>query len=130
MDSCIFCKIGAHEIPAHTIWEDDFYIAFLDLRPVNPGHLLIVPKLHIPYVFDMAGPDYTELFQVAKKIAGPLREATGCKRVGLSIEGFGVDHAHVHLIPLNQANEMNPERAREMLQKELEKMAKTIKNHL
>ena len=123
----IFTRIINRELPAHIVWENDKYIAFLSIQPVNPGHLLVVPKKEIGYIFDMNDEDYKEIMITAKRLAGPLQKATNAKRIGLSVEGFGVDHVHVHLIPINEMNEMDPHRVREASQEDLAAMCEKIK---
>ena len=127
MADCIFCKIARREIPANIVWEDDEFVAFLDVKPINPGHLLIIPKDHADTVFAMADEDYAAIFPAAKRLAEPLRRAAGAKLIGHPVEGFGVAHAHVHLVPLNGPGELNPERARAAEAGELKEMAEKIK---
>lgn len=130
MPDCIFCKIAAHEIPAHTAWENERFIVFADVRPVNPGHLLIVPKDHVEVVFAMDDARYTEAFAIAKTLSAPLKRATDAKRIGLAVEGFGVDHAHIHLIPLHGPHELNPDRAEAADPKDLAEMVEKIKSQI
>ncbi len=111
MENCIFCKFVNNEAVHSRIWEDDVSIAFLDLYPVNPGHILLVPKVHIDYIFDLDESLYHRLWDNAKKLAGPLKEVAGSKRVGIAVEGFGVPHVHIHLVPINRGNELDPNRA-------------------
>jgi histidine triad (HIT) family protein len=130
MPDCIFCKIAAKEIPAHVVWENEKFLAFADVRPVNPGHLLIIPKDHVDLIFDLPDDRYAEIFMIAKRLSAPLKRATDAKRIGIAIEGFGVAHAHLHLVPLNGPNELNPERARAMDEKEIEAITKKIKDQI
>lgn len=130
MDDCIFCKILSGAAPAHKVWENENFFAFLDINPVNPGHLLLIPKQHIDYVFDLEEPLYAELFQVAKQLAAPLQKAMGTKRIGVVIEGFSVAHLHVHLVPINSVNELNPTRARRATPEELTAVASRIRDEL
>jgi len=109
--SCIFCRIAQGESPAHVVWQDDLFLAFLDVRPINPGHLLLIPRQHVDYLFELDDALYGPLFARAKDLAGPLRQATGCGRVGVAIEGYGVPHAHIHLVPINGPLELDPNRA-------------------
>lgn len=125
--SSIFTKIINRELPAHIVWENDNYIAFLSIRPVNPGHLLVVPKKETGYIFDLPDEEYKEILMTAKFLAHPLQQATGAKRIGLSAEGFGVDHIHVHLIPINNINEMDPNREKDASNEELQAMAEKVK---
>jgi histidine triad (HIT) family protein len=127
MPDCIFCKIIKKDIPATLVWEDEKFLAFLDVRPVNPGHLLLIPKEHIAYIFDIPQPLYNELFETAKVLSTPLQKAMSSVKVGLVVEGFGVPHAHVHLIPINHAHELDSSRATPMADDELAKIAQKIK---
>lgn len=124
----IFEKIIAREIPAYIIWEDEKHIAFLDIKPINPGHLLIVPKKVVGDVLDMNNQEYTDLFLKAKNLAVSLRKATNAKRIGYVVEGFGVEHVHIHLIPINAIYELDHRRAYNASKEELEEMAENIKN--
>lgn len=126
MEDCIFCKIIEKKMPANIVYEDEKYISFLTLEPINPGHLLIVPKDHSSYVFDIEEPIYSELFVLSKKIAKALKDVTDAKRIGLAIEGFGVDHTHIHLVPVNSGNELDPNRGKPAAESELEDMANEI----
>jgi len=127
MDDCIFCKIAKGEIDCAKVYEDEKFFAFLDVRPLNPGHTLLIPKKHADYVFEIDEPLYSELFQTAKKLSKPIQNAAKSKRIGISIEGFGVPHAHVHLIPINNVNEIDPNRARKASPEELSSVAGKIK---
>ena len=127
MDGCIFCKIARGEIDAEKIYEDEKFFAFLDVKPVNPGHALLIPKKHIDNIFDIEEPLYSEFFQAAKKLSQPIKNAVDSRRVGISIEGFGVPHAHIHLVPINKGYELDPNRAKPATPEELKKVAEKIK---
>lgn len=126
MEDCIFCKIIKGEIPCLKIYEDRDFLAFLDVKPINPGHTLLVPKKHDDYLFDLTDIHYASVLLKAKDLAKLLKDKLNPKRVGLVVEGFGVAHVHVHLIPINQANELNPERAKLATMEELEAIAKKL----
>jgi histidine triad (HIT) family protein len=130
MADCIFCSIIAKEIPSYNIWEGERFFAFLDLRPVNPGHLLIIPKQHIENIFDMPDGLYEELFKNAKALSAPLQKAMGSVRVGMVVEGFGVPHVHLHLIPINHPGEIDSSRAHAMPAEELVEIAEKIKKEV
>ncbi len=130
MDGCIFCKIAEGEIDVPKIYEDEKFFAFLDAKPINPGHTLLIPKSHVDYIFDVEEPLYSELFETAKKLAGPIRDAVQSKRIGISVEGFGVPHAHVHLVPINKGFELDPNRAKTANPKELLEIADKIKKEI
>src|SRR3989344_8775786 len=108
---CIFCQIRDGKLSSYNVYEDRFFVAFLDINPINPGHVLLIPKKHVSYVFDMKEPLYSEMFMVAKKISMNLKTTMKTKRIGIAVEGFSVSHVHVHLIPINQENELDPHRA-------------------
>lgn len=124
----IFEKIISREIPAYIVWEDEKYIAFLDIKPINPGHTLLVPKKLVGDFLDMSDGEYSNLFLAAKKFAVRLRTATNAKRIGIVVEGFGVEHVHIHLVPINAINELDHSRAYDASQQELEEMSEKIKN--
>ena len=102
--NCIFCKIVAGKLPAHKLWEDKDFFAFLDHKPINPGHTLLIPKKHAEYIFELAEPLYTKIFKDAQMLAKPLREAMKSTRIGVLVEGFGVSHLHIHLVPINKGD--------------------------
>lgn len=108
----IFHKIITREIQAHIIWESDTQIAFLDINPIYPGHTLLVPKKQIDYIFDIPEKEYTELMLAAKEIAIILKDKLKSKRVGVLIEGFLIPHAHIHLVPLEEGSQLDPEKAK------------------
>jgi histidine triad (HIT) family protein len=130
MADCLFCKIVGREIPAHTIQEDENFLVFLDVNPVNPGHLLIIPKVHVESVFDLPDEQYKNIFETAKALSTPLQNAMQSRKIGIAVEGFGVPHAHVHLVPLHNPNELNPERATHMDDETLATIAEKIKEEI
>jgi histidine triad (HIT) family protein len=121
-NDCIFCKIAAGEIPSYKVYEDDDVVAFLDLHPVNPGHTLVVPKEHVEFFEDMGGERYQNVMNVVQLIARKIKTELKPVRVGLMIWGFEVPHAHVHVVPLNKAEDfgMNRPNSAEASQTELE----------
>ena len=102
----IFSKIVAGEIPSHKIWEDEKHLAFLDARPVQPGHTLVIPKREVDYLFDLDPEEYDELWRAVRTVEARLKERLGCKRVVLLVIGWEVPHVHVHLIPTNAIHEV------------------------
>ena len=109
---CVFCEIVAGRIPAQIVWEDRDHLLMLDIRPIAPGHLLLIPRKHTEDLFLLPERDYTRLFKAARALAPTLRRATRAKRIGLVVEGFGVPHVHVHLVPVNGPGELDPTRAK------------------
>ncbi|MES2747189.1 MAG: HIT family protein [Bacteroidota bacterium] len=104
--SSIFTKIVNGEIPCYKIAEDENYLAFLDVNPNAIGHTLCIPKQEINKIFDMDDALYMGLMAFSKKIAVALEKTIPCKRIGMAVIGLEVPHAHVHLIPLNEMDEM------------------------
>jgi histidine triad (HIT) family protein len=98
----IFSRIVKGEIPCHKVWEDDRHLAFLDIRPVVPGHTLVIPKREVNYLFDLPEPDHAALWKAAHGVARRLKEKLRCARVCLAVLGFEVPHAHIHLIPADR----------------------------
>ncbi len=103
----IFTKIINGEIPCYKIAEDENYLAFLDIMPLAEGHVLVIPKKEVDYIFDLSDDLLSGLMLFAKKIAPAIAQACPCRRVGVSVIGLEVPHAHVHLIPLNSMNDIN-----------------------
>ncbi|MBL7829955.1 MAG: HIT family protein [Saprospiraceae bacterium] len=104
--SNIFSKIISGEIPCHKVAEDDLHLAFLDINPVAYGHTLVIPKMGIDYIFDMSDESLTNLMLFSKKVAKALKKVVDCKKIGVSVIGLEVPHAHVHLIPINAIQDM------------------------
>lgn len=105
--STIFTKIINREIPAYIISENSKFIAFLDINPLSIGHTLVVPKKEIDYFFDLDDDFLTEILLFSKKISKAIKKVTRCNRVGLSVIGLEVPHAHLHLVPLNEMNDID-----------------------
>ncbi|PIP56598.1 HIT family protein [candidate division WWE3 bacterium CG22_combo_CG10-13_8_21_14_all_39_12] len=105
--NCIFCKIVAGEIPAHIVYEDEHTLAFLDNEPIREGHTLIVPKTHVDYAHHLNDEMYMHLMTTTKKIMLTVEKALSPSRVGVIIEGFGVNHTHVKVFPLNSPDDLS-----------------------
>ncbi len=103
----IFTKIVNGEIPSHKIAEDENCFAFLDINPLVDGHVLVIPKKEVDYLFDLDPDTYNQLWIFAKKIAAAIEKAVHCKRIGVAVIGLEVPHAHIHLVPLNNMNDIN-----------------------
>ncbi|MFV8357894.1 HIT family protein [Flavobacterium sp. XS1P32] len=124
--SSIFTKIVNKEIPCYKIAEDENFLAFLDVNPNAKGHTLCIPKQEINKIFDMEDDLYLGLMQFSKKIAVALEKTVPCKRIGMSVIGLEVPHAHVHLIPLNDMDEMRFQNKVVLTQDEFETLAAGI----
>jgi len=103
----IFSKIVSGEIPAHVVAETTEFLAFLDVNPLVMGHVLVIPKKEIDYIFDMDDESYFGITLFAKIVAKGVKEAFPCKKVGVAVIGLEVPHAHIHLIPMNNVSDMN-----------------------
>lgn len=103
----IFSKIVSGEIPAHKVAETVQYLAFLDINPLVEGHVLVIPKIEIDYLFDMDSESYVGLMMFAQVVAKGLKQAIPCNRIGVTVMGTEVPHAHIHLIPMNSIDDMN-----------------------
>lgn len=106
MNDSVFTKIIKGETPCYKIYEDSQVIAFLDLHPIAPGHTLVVPKKQIDHIWDLSEEDYDYLMNVTKKLATHIKEVLQPARVGMIVEGFGVPHTHIHLVPINEEAEL------------------------
>ncbi len=128
--SSIFTKIVNGEIPCYKIAEDENFLAFLDVNPNAIGHTLCIPKQEINKIFDLDDALYLGLMKFSKKIAIALEKAVPCKRIGMSVIGLEVPHAHVHLIPLNEMDEMRFQNKVSLSKEQFEALVKKIQENL
>lgn len=126
----IFTRIINGEIPCHKICEDERYLAFLDIRPLNPGHTLVIPKKEVNYFFHLEDDLLSGLMVFAKKTALAVEKAVSCKRIGVMVAGLEVPHAHVHLVPMQELGDLNFARAKPADMDELARIAQRIRTHL
>jgi histidine triad (HIT) family protein len=103
----IFTKIINGEIPSYKVHENEKFFAFLDISPLKAGHTLVVPKEEIDYIFDMPNDLLSEILVFSKEVARKIEAVIECERIGVSVIGLEVPHAHVHLIPMNSVSDMN-----------------------
>ena len=103
----IFTRIIRGEIPSYRVAENENFYAFLDINPLKKGHTLVVPKLEVDYLFDLDEETYQGLFSFANTVAKAMKNALGCKRIGIAVLGMEVPHAHIHLVPINSDGDMN-----------------------
>ncbi|MCK6617696.1 MAG: HIT family protein [Cyclobacteriaceae bacterium] len=103
----IFTRIINREIPGHIVAEDDQFTAFLDIMPLVSGHVLVVPKKEVDYIFDLDDTTLAGLHVFAKKVAVAIKKAIPCKRIGVAVIGLEVPHAHIHLVPMNTMGDIN-----------------------
>ena len=103
----IFTKIINGEIPAHKVAETSEFLAFLDISPLREGHVLVIPKKEVDYIFDIEDELYVSMMIFAKIVAGGIKKAIPCNRVGVAVVGLEVPHAHIHLIPIDKISDMD-----------------------
>ena len=108
--SSIFSKIVNNEIPSFKVSEDESYLAFLDAFPLAYGHVLVIPKKEIDYLFDLDSDEYLGLWNFSQKVAKAMDKVIVCERIGVAVIGLEVPHAHIHLIPINGVSDINFER--------------------
>lgn len=127
----IFARIAAGEIPSYKIAEDDKFFAFLDINPLAKGHVLVIPKQEIDYIFDIDTPIFEEFWTFARNIAVALKKSVPCVKVGVAVIGLEVPHAHIHLVPLNSMDDINFSLPKLKLPAdEMEQIARKIRENL
>lgn len=127
----IFSKIISGEIPAHKVAENSSYLAFLDINPLVMGHVLVIPKIEVDYIFDLDDETYLGLQAFAKTVALGLKKAVPCTRIGVAVVGLEVPHVHIHLVPMNTMDDLNFTRKKlNPSNEELAKTAELIKREL
>lgn len=103
----LFSRIASGEIPSYKVAEDKDHFAFLDINPVHPGHVLVIPRKETDYIFDLTDEELASLMLFAKRVAKALKKAIPCKKVGITVIGLDVPHTHIHLVPMNTGSDMN-----------------------
>ena len=129
-DDCVFCQFGQNKGKFFKLWENKDFLAFLDHKPIKPGHTLLIPKNHHEYLFDLDDKNYSKILKHAKELSQPLKSAMNALRIGVIVEGFGVNHVHVHLVPLHKGGELLQKGAVGVTDEEFSKVAETIKNQI
>lgn len=123
----IFSRIIAGEIPAYKVAENDRYYAFLDINPITEGHTLVVPKVEVDYIFDLDDETLAGMMLFAKQVATKIKRKIDCKRVAVAVLGLEIPHAHIHLIPIKQENDLDFHREKlKMTPDEFRKIADSI----
>lgn len=126
----IFTKIINKEIPCYEVAETDDFLAFLDINPNAKGHTLCIPKVEVDKIFDLDKETYNNLMEFSRTVAIAIKKAIPCKRVGMTVIGLEVPHAHVHLIPLNSMDDARFISKEKLTPEEFEATAKAIANHI
>lgn len=122
----IFSKIAAGEIPSYKVAEDEKHYAFLDINPVAPGHVLVIPRKEVDYIFDLSSEDYLDLMAFCRRVAKAQEKAMPCKRVGVAVVGLEVPHTHVHLLPINTEADMDFSHKQALPAEEMARIAESI----
>ncbi len=122
----IFSRIAAGEIPSYKVAETERYFAFLDINPVQPGHVLVIPKNEVDYIFDIENEEFAGLHLFAKNVAKALRKAVPCVKVGVAVIGLEVHHAHIHLIPINNDGDLDFNNKKTLPESEMKAIADAI----
>lgn len=130
MSKTIFSRIIEGEIPSYKIYENPYVFAFLDIHPIQPGHVLVVPKVEVDSFDELGEPFYTEIFQTAKKIALAQKRAFGCAKSTLSVLGFDVPHVHVHVIPASSMKEVDFSNPKSLSDSEMKEIQSKLIAHL
>jgi histidine triad (HIT) family protein len=127
--STIFSKIISGEIPCYKVAENDTFLAFLDINPLQKGHVLVIPKIELDYIFDLDDSILGDLFIFSKVVAKKIKNAFPCEKIGVSVIGLEVPHAHIHLVPMNKMNDMNFSNSKlNLSEDELRSCAESIRN--
>jgi len=126
----IFTKIINGEIPCHKLDENESYFSFLDINPIRPGHALVIPKVEVDYMFDLDDELLAGLHVFAKRIAAAIKEVVPCKRIGTTVLGLEVPHAHLHLVPIDEIHGINFSLSQPASHEELASLAEKIRDKL
>lgn len=126
----VFSKIINGEIPCYKIAEDENYFAFLDIRPLNLGHTLVVTKREVNYIFDLEDAELQGLIVFAKKIAIAIKKSIDCERIGMTVIGLEVPHTHIHLSPINSVHDLDFRNTKEISKEKMLEIAEKIKSNL
>ncbi len=131
MDNCLFCKIISGDILCYKVWEDDQFLAFLDIHPIKAGHTLIIPKIHSPYLFEMNEAEYSAIWNAAKTVSAKLKQVFRPKtgKIGSIVYGLDVDHTHIHLVPIDQSGDLSFKNAKPASKEELETTLAKLANN-
>lgn len=127
--SSVFSKIIKGEIPSYKVAEDDQFFAFLDIRPLQKGHVLVVPKVEVDYIFDLDDATLSGLMLFSKRVAKAIEASIPCERIGVAVIGLEVPHCHVHLSPINSIHDMNFAKVKEIPAEEMQEIASAIRSH-
>ena len=126
----VFSRIINKELPCHFISENKFAFSFMDINPIAIGHVLVVPKVEVDYIFDLDPDVYHNLWDFTKKVSFALQKTISCERISISVIGLDVPHAHIHLVPINKSSDVDFSNKINISPIELEKLAKKISSSI
>ena len=126
--STIFSKIIKDELPSYKVYENNHYLAFLDINPVQLGHVLVIPKQETDYLFDLDTDHYLGLWKFSKNVARAMKKALPCQRIGVSVIGLEVPHVHIHLVPINDINDIDFNKKKSFSKHEMIDVANKIRD--
>ena len=126
----VFSRIINKELPCYLISENKFAISFMDINPIAIGHVLVVPKVEVDYIFDLDPDVYHNLWDFTKKVSFALQKTISCERISISVIGLDVPHAHVHLVPINNISDVDFSNKIKITPIQLEKLAKKISSNI
>ncbi|CAI8209389.1 MAG: putative HIT-like protein [Cryomorphaceae bacterium] len=127
----IFSKIISGDVPAYKVFENENFLAFLDIFPLAKGHVLVIPKKETDYLFDIFSDEYLELWKFVQQVAKAMDMVIDCKRIGVAVIGLEVPHTHIHLVPLNNVSDINFERPKlSFSEEEMDAVAQKIRKAL
>lgn len=124
--STLFTRIANGEIPSYKVAADDRHYAFLDINPVAPGHVLVIPRVENDYLFNLEQDDYMALMAFARRVAKALEKSMPCKRIGVAVIGLEVPHTHIHLVPISEEKDMNFKDKKTLPAEEMQRIADAI----
>lgn len=122
----IFSRIAAGEIPSYKVAEDDRFYAFLDINPIQPGHVLVIPRAEVDYIFDLDDETLSGLHLFAKRVAEAQKTALPCRRIAMAVVGMEVPHAHIHLVPISKESDLDFRHKCELSEAEMKEIANKI----
>jgi histidine triad (HIT) family protein len=125
--ACVFCRIVEGRAPAHVVWSDAEHVAFLDACPIAAGHVLLIPRMHVPWVDELSAEAHARLFACVRELARAVASAAGAPHTGIAVEGYGVPHVHVHLVPVWRGGDLDPCRQAPATEDALQEAARRVR---
>lgn len=132
---CVFCQIAKGMLESHKVYEDEMSLAFLDIRPINPGHILVIPKEHVSSINELEEKVYLRFMNTVRKMSGIVEKVIKPKKVGLAVAGFDIEHLHIHVVPMFEYHDLTSQKylsgnVLTATETDLASIAVKLKNHL